>query len=285
MELKQYIENFKILNKFKNQLPGILSGLNFIKNFDISNISKSDTDLVSFFDCNSSNIIYYSFNDLNVKIKSSYTNSIINDKVIVNNRLYWIFSSILERNIKKNNYKYKGNFTIHQILSKFIHGLRISRTSDITKYFVYDILNIYHVQYLEIDANKFYLLMFDFILDLWQEKVLSYGREDHSIAFNPLYKEDLFDLVFFSFELMLLGKNDNLNLNSFDLELKDNNLERNLTTLHNNYFYGNEEDKYRANDITFLIVLCCAVDKISAEAGINNVLIDNLMYGIANKNK
>ena len=68
---------------------------------------------------------------------------------------------------------------MHDIINKFVHGMRASFTSDLLTFPVQKLLNVYQFRY------------FNFIIDLWKNNVLIYNRTDHSITFNFEYKNDI----------------------------------------------------------------------------------------------
>ena len=132
-------------------MPGIEIGFNLLNEFsdnkrDIKNDLDLDTDLVTHYDFVQNSFDEYSFVDLNARINYLYTTNIINNNLILNNKLYWIISSAYEDFYKNYNYKYnKNSCDMHDLLSHFFYSLRKNITSDNTKFFVQPVLNGYPV--------------------------------------------------------------------------------------------------------------------------------------------
>lgn len=196
--------------------------------------------------------------------------------------MYWNLYNTLENTIKSYNLILDNISIINDILLKFIFSLRINRSFDITKFFVTKVLDIFSFdfQYLGLSSDQLKKLMFDFILTLYQNNIIGYSNEDNSIAFDPKYKNDLVNLVYFSFDLMFLG-NDKVN-DTFDLS--EDNIELNLNRLYYIFINGDDEKKVHINNTLISLVISSTVKEISVQKNINNIFIEDVKYGIANNN-
>ena len=284
MDKNDFKKKFQIIKKYQDEIPGIKLGLTFLHDLNQKKLlsfkeSKSDFEKVNYYDIDDDIILEHSFEELNLTLQNIYVDY-ANNKILLNTKLYWIFSSFLEKIIINNKYKFRENFTIHDILTKFIHGLRKNRNDDITVYFLRPVITDFYIQYLEVSGETFFLMMRQFILDLWNANVLSYDRSEDSIAFNPIYHGDLCNLVFFSFDLMLLGKNKYFN--TFDLV--EENTESSVNILYTGYKTTTEQNKIAINDFFVSYTISCSVEIVSADRDINNIFIEKLKNG-NNNNK
>ena len=276
MEKNDFKKKFQIIKKYQDEIPGIKLGLAFLRELNGKKLlsfkkSKSDFEKVNYYDVDDDIILEYSFEELNLILQNIYIDY-ANNKILLNTKLYWIFSNFLEKIIVNNKYKFRENFTIHDILTKFIHGLRKNRNDDITVYFLRPVITDFYIQYLDVSGETFFYMMRQFILDLWNANVLSYDRSEDSIAFNPIYYEDLCNLVFFSFDLMLLGRNSYFN--TFDL--CEENTESSVDILYKGYKTTTEQNKIAINDFFVSFTISCSVEIVSADRDINNIFIEKL---------
>lgn len=87
-----------------------------------------------------------------------------------------------------------------------------------------------------------------------------------------IYQKNLYDLVYFSFNLMLLG--DNNVFNTFDILMDD--LDTNLARIYDIYVTADEVTKIYINDLLVSLVISSSVAVICAEDNINNIFIESI---------
>lgn len=129
----------------------------------------------------------------------------------------------------------------------------------------------------EVTADIYYKFLFDFLLKLYEVRVLDYSIEEHSIVFNPEYNNDLKKLMFFSFDLMLLGKSYITDSFMSLIDLSKDDIENDLNIIYNKYKNSNDSFKLYLDDMLVSLVLSSSVNIISVYSKINNIYVETLI--------
>ena len=106
MNLDLFKNKFLVLKEFEKKLPAISTGLEVL--VDLNKKIKLDKNIktlslsnkVTYYDFINHSFNEYHFDFFNEKLTEVYNNNVVNNKVILYNKLYWILCTILEKNIK-----------------------------------------------------------------------------------------------------------------------------------------------------------------------------------------
>jgi hypothetical protein len=265
---------FEKFENYSEKLPGVSNGISILKSLN-SQVSVIETsNEVYYYNCDTKNITGYSLVSLNTKLQQIF-NEKINKDVLFNNRLYWIFCDLYDKLYQKRSYPYyKGIFTKYDIINKFIQGLRKNKKPNSLKFEITEVMKNFNLRYFEeeISPQEFYLFIIDFISVMQITDVVKFDQKDYSIEFDANLEIDLNQLIYTSFNLMILGENG-----IFDsIYTLDDDVDYKLMKLESLYYSCGKETKLYINSLTTSLVISSSVEKICADENINNIFIESV---------
>lgn len=157
---------------------------------------------------------------------------------------------------------------MYDMINKFIHGLRVnfsansaSKLNNCYEFDIHKVIVNFDKNYFDknVSTEQFYLFWVDFINNLKDNNIL-------------ILKEDLLNVMYFSFNLMILGNNKIYDV--YDLTLDD--VESNLNKILVGYNQRTLESKFYINDLLVSLVLSSSVPQVCAQKTINNIFIEAL---------